>query len=120
MQKGSEIQPFEILKHLKSGLFEGQISNAPVFKWPDFSYGYSPNHSKTGTFKIQTFLSKFQMVFDKMFPHLSRFQMVGLPDFRSHSQSRPFATQPLFDNSKSRLVQISDPHCMILLLFFVL
>ena len=27
---------------------------------------------------------------------LSGFQMVGLPDFRSHSKSRPFATQPFF------------------------
>ena len=37
--------------------------------------------------------------------------MVGLPDFKSHSKSRPFATQPLFDHSKSRLVWVSDPHC---------
>ena len=27
-------------------------------------------------------------------------------------KSRPFATQPLFDHSKSRLVHISDPHCI--------
>ena len=32
--------------------------------------------------------------------------MAGLHDFRSHSKSRPFADQPLFDHSKSRLVQI--------------
>ena len=31
--------------------------------------------------------------------------------FHSHLKSRPFATQPLFNHSKSRLVQISDPHC---------
>ena len=37
--------------------------------------------------------------------------MVGLLDFRSHSKSRPFANQPLFDHLKSRLVQILDPHC---------
>ena len=38
--------------------------------------------------------------------HLSRFQMVWLPDFKSHANSGPFAI-----NSKSRLVvQISDPH----------
>ena len=37
--------------------------------------------------------------------------MVGLPDFRSHSKSGPFATQPLFNHIKSRLVWISDPHC---------
>ena len=29
---GSEIRPFKIRKYLKSGLFEGQISNDPVFK----------------------------------------------------------------------------------------
>ena len=37
--------------------------------------------------------------------------MVGLPDFRSHSKTTPFATQPLLDHLKSRLVRISDPHC---------
>ena len=42
---------------------------------------------------------------------LSVFQMVGLPKFRSHLKSRPFANQPLFDHSKSRLALISDPHC---------
>ena len=38
------------------------------FKWSGFSYVqiYSPNHLKTGPFKIGTFLSRFQMVFDKM------------------------------------------------------
>ena len=35
-------------------------------------------------------------------PYLSRYQMVGLPYFRSHSKFGPFATQPLFDHSKSR------------------
>ena len=41
---------------------------------------YSPNHLKTGPFKIRMYLSGLQMV--------------GLPDFRSHLNSRPFATQP--------------------------
>ena len=35
--------------------------------------------------------------------HLSGFQIVGLLDFRSHSKSRPFPNQPLFDQS--------DPTC---------
>ena len=39
------------------------------------------------------------------------FQMVGLPDFRSHSESGPFANQPLFDHSKSGQGRISDTHC---------
>ena len=43
--------------------------------------------------------------------HSFGFQMFGLLDFRSHSKSRPFATKPLFDHSKARLVRISDPHC---------
>ena len=61
LQWGSEIR-----KHFKSGLFEGWISIGPVFKWSSFSYGYSTNHSKTGPFKIQMFLSGFQMYFDKI------------------------------------------------------
>ena len=44
-----------------------RISNSPVFKWSGFTYdyNYSPNHLKTGPFKIQTVLSGFQIVFDK-------------------------------------------------------
>ena len=38
--------------------------------------------------------------------------MVWLPDFRSRSKSRPFATHPLFDLPKSRIVGISDPYCI--------
>ena len=37
------------------------------------------------------------------------------PDFRSYSKSGPFANQSLFDHSKSRQVQISDPHCTYIL-----
>ena len=55
LQWRSEIRPFEIQTFWRS-----------VFKWSGFSYGYSPNHLKTGPFKIQIFLSVFQMVFDKM------------------------------------------------------
>ena len=42
---------------LKSRLFEGQISNGPVFKWSGFSYGfsYSPNYLKTRPNLNQTF-----------------------------------------------------------------
>ena len=49
------------------------------------------------------FLFGYKMVFDIM---------VGLLDFRTHSKSRPFAIQPLFDHSKYRLVLISDCHYM--------
>ena len=67
--------------HLKSGLFEGQISNGQAFA---MAKAIVPTIQKPD--------------------NLSRFQMVGLPDSRSHSKSRPFETQPIFDDSKSRLV----------------
>ena len=66
----------------------------------------SPNHSKTGPFKIQMCLFGFQIVWQNG-DHLSGFQMVGLLYFRSHSKSGLFATQPLFGHQKSRLVQIT-------------
>ena len=66
---------------------------------------------KTRPFQIGIFLSRFQMIFWQNGSYLSTFQTVGLPDFRSHLKSGPFATLPLFDHSKSRQVRISDPHC---------
>ena len=42
-------------------------------------------------------------------PFLPRFQMVGLPDFRSHSKSGSFATQPLFNHLKSRQFRFQIP-----------
>ena len=44
--------------------------------------------------------------------HLSRFQIVGLSDFKSHLKFRPFAI--IFNHSKFGLVQISDPICIYL------
>ena len=82
---GSEIRPFKIQTFLKVGFQMVQFSNGPVFKWSGFSSGYShrPNHLKTGPFKIRTFLSGFQIVFDKMAPFVwisngwaSRFQIL--------------------------------------------
>ena len=67
----------EIRKQLKFGLFEGRISNDPVFKWSGLSYGYSPNHLKTRPFKIRPFLSGFQMVFDKMAAICQDFKWFG-------------------------------------------
>ena len=74
LQRGSEIE-----KHLKSGLFDSRISNGLVCKWSGFSYGDSPNHLKTGPFKIWTFLSEFQMDFDKI--------AVTCPDFNGLTSS---------------------------------
>ena len=68
------------------------------FKWSGFSYGYD----------VFVWLSN---CFWWNGTHLSGFQMFGLRDFKPHSKSRPFSTQPLFDHSKSRLVRISDPYC---------
>ena len=52
---GSAIRPFEIRKHLN-------------FKWSGYNNGHSssPNHLKTESYEIWMFLSRFQMVFDKM------------------------------------------------------
>ena len=91
---------------LKSRLFEDLISNGPVSKWSSFySYSNGPHHLKTGPFKIWTFLSRFQMVFEKM--------VIIWPDLKSRSKSRPFASWPRFDDSKSGLVYISNTHCII-------
>ena len=67
-----------------------------------------PNHSKTKPFEIQTFLSGFHIVFNKMLAIWQDFKF-QISDFRSHSKFRPFANQPVFDHSKSRLVWNSDP-----------
>ena len=56
---------------------------------------YILNHLKNGPIEIQTFLSPFSNGFWQNASHLTRFQMVGLPDFRYHSKSGPFATRPL-------------------------
>ena len=61
-----------------------------------------PGHAKTELFEIRNGA------------HLSGFQMVGLTDFRSRSKFTPFATQPLFDHLKFRLVWISDPQCILI------
>ena len=68
IQSESEIRPFEIRKHLKSWLFEGRISNGPVFIRSGFSYQ---------PLEIRTFLSGFQIVFDKMAGICPDFKWLG-------------------------------------------
>ena len=51
------------------------------------------------------------MGFDKMGDICPDLQLL---DFRSHLKSGPFATQPLFKHTKSRIARISDPHCICL------
>ena len=75
IQWGSEIRPFEIRKHLESRLFEGWISNGPVFKCLGFTY--CVNHLKTGLFIIWTFLPEFQMVSDKMVAIFPDYKWLG-------------------------------------------
>ena len=53
IQWGSEIRPFKIQKHLKSRLFEDQISSGPVIKESGNSFCYSiqkQDHSKSRHF----------------------------------------------------------------------
>ena len=76
-------------------LFEDLILYDLVFK--GFSYSFinrKPDHSKSGHFV------RISNSFSQKGGHLSEFQMVELPRFRSHLKSGPFATQPLFDHSK--------------------
>ena len=88
--------------------------------WHLYSGDLNSNPLKYGNLWNPGFLrGSFQMVqFSNVFwqngRRLSSVQMARLTDFRSHSKSGPFATQPLFDHLKSRLVLISDAHCIIL------
>ena len=94
--------PFKIRKHLKSRLFENQISNGLVFKRSGLSYG--PNHLKS-----EHFCPDFKWLLAKWWPFVRISDgWAGLLNFRSHSKSEPFANQPLFDHSKSGLVWISE------------
>ena len=106
IQWGSEIRTFKIQKHLKSGLFEGpRFSNGRALA---MAIALVPT-----IWNLDIFVPILN-VFLKNGSYLSIFQMVGLPDFRSHLKSEPCATQPPFDHLKFRLVQISDPHCIFI------
>ena len=106
----------EIRKQLKFGLFEGRISNDPVFKWSGLSwwplsYGYSPNHLKTRPFKIRPFLSGFQMVFDKMAAICQDFKWLSF--LISDPISNPDHLQPnLYWTIWNLVGGILDPHCI--------
>ena len=65
LQWGSEIGPFKIRKHLKSGLFEDQISNGPFYKCHSFSHSHGPSHSKPNHSKFGHFCLDFKSFFDK-------------------------------------------------------
>ena len=114
LQWGSEIRPFEIWKHSKSALFEGHISNGTVFKWSGFSYSYSnsPNHLKTGPFKIWTFF-QISMVFDKMAAISPDFKWLGFrisDPIWNPTSFWPFEIQNCSD-FRSTLYQLSAAVC---------
>ena len=88
VQWGSEDLKF---KQSKSKLFDGRISNGPALTMALVPAIQNPD--------ISVQISNF---FDTMYSHLSGFQMVGLPNCRSHPKSGPFLTQPFFNLSKSR------------------
>ena len=87
-------------------------------KWIPVQWGseilifQSPNPSKTRPFKSPDVLVRISNGFWQNGCYFSGFQMIGLPDFRSHSKTRPFTTQPLLDHSKFRLGRMSDPYCI--------
>ena len=89
----------------KFRLFEGRISNGLVFKWLGFSYAYClvPAIGKLDHLKSKQFSPDLKWFLTKQRPFvwISNGWASG-----SHSLSGPFATQPLFNHSKSRPVQI--------------
>ena len=75
--------------HLNFGLFEDQISN-----------GLALAIAIVPTIQNPDVFVQISNVFWQNGSHLSGFQMIGLPEFRSHWKSRPFATQPVLDHSR--------------------
>ena len=98
----------------KLGSLKGSLQNtrnevtSPYFK-------NSPTKSPKGAFKLWSKSSwnwalLLRLCLCTKIFHTSGFQIVGLPDFRTHSKSWPFASQLHFNHFKSRLARISDPH----------
>ena len=97
-------QALAIRKRLKSGLIEVQI----LYGWAlAMAIALVPTIRKQDHSKSRHFCPDFKWFLTNWQP----FVQIGLLDFRSHSKSRPFATQTIFDHLKSRLGQISDLHC---------
>ena len=95
-------------EHVKSGLFEGPISNGPVFKWLSFGYSYSiaptirkPEHSKYGLFlDFKWFLAKWRPFVGISNGWASGFQILF--------EIWIICNLTPFNHLKSRLVHISD------------
>ena len=92
---GPEIQPSDIRKHLKSGLFKGRISIGPVFKWSGFSWLDSPNHLKPWRFcpDFKWFLTKWQLFVQISNGWTSRFQTFKIWTICNPTSLWPFKIQ---------------------------
>ena len=102
VQCGSEIWSFEIQKHFKSWLFDGRISNGRAL-----AMAIAPT-----IWKPDIFIWILNAFFTKWWPFVQISNGLASGYQIPKPKSGPFATQPLIDHSKSRLVQISDSHCV--------
>ena len=80
-----------------------------VSKW-SYSKNLKSNHSKFRNIQIGTFWeSDFKWFLTKKWP-IAQISYCRGSKFQIPFESRPIITQPLFNNSKSGHVNISDPH----------
>ena len=83
-------------------------TNVVLWFYKKCNYKMAPTIWKVDHYKSGHFWTDFKWFWQNS-ELVFRFWMV---DFRSHSNFRPFANQPLFDHSKSGTVLISNPHCL--------
>ena len=96
----------EIRNDLKSGLFEGRISNGPVFKWLGFS------HLKTKPFEIHTIKFGFQMVHTRWQPFWSVFKWLCFRISNAIRNLHHLQTNLFLTIQNSNKSDRSDPHCI--------
>ena len=83
IQWGSENQPFKNRNHSKTGHFGGRFLNGRISNGWDHSYSYSPDHLKSGQFKMAASLDhceckhNFYSYIKQSSLKMSGFQMVG-------------------------------------------
>ena len=94
-----KIQSVKIQKHSKSRLFKIRFQRVGLWLW-------SQPFEKL-TIQNPDIIARISNVLKNGF-HFSGFQMGGLPNFRSHSKSRPFPNMPLSttQNPKAFRLQI--------------
>ena len=121
-QWGSGIQPFEMRKHFLSAFLRncflcwdcGNSDMPPTFDADLLCSSragsaiipkiWKLDHSKSGSF-----CPDFKWCLTRWRPFV-RISNGWASRFQIPFEAGPFATQPLFDHSKSRIVRISDPH----------